>query len=184
MDAQMGQLVEQLRTIVRDEVQSANRGHAAHVERVADAAAEQAEKLAQIEASGGLAPPAPDSDSTSVSKDAQRYESEKSRSNPQDVELAVSGDDEDDDEDEDFEFPNRLAKLRWHMREYLAEFLGTAILTLIGNGVNVQVTVSALLDPSQPKGNYLSISFGWGVAVMLGVYASGERPRRLSDVSS
>ncbi|THC87475.1 hypothetical protein EYZ11_013077 [Aspergillus tanneri] len=42
------------------------------------------------------------------------------------------------------------------------------ILVLFGDGVVAQVTLS-----HNEKGNYQSISWGWGLGVMLGVYASG-----------
>lgn len=42
------------------------------------------------------------------------------------------------------------------------------ILIIFGNGVNCQVVLSNLT-----QGSYLSISFGWGIGVMFGVYACG-----------
>ncbi len=53
-------------------------------------------------------------------------------------------------------------------RELLAEFLGTLTLMIFGLAVNAQVTLS-----SQATGTYLSINFGWGLAVMMGIYVSG-----------
>jgi hypothetical protein len=37
----------------------------------------------------------------------------------------------------------------------------------------VSVVASGLFDPSSAKGSYLSISFGWGIAVMMAVYVAG-----------
>ncbi|KAB5593834.1 membrane protein [Ceratobasidium theobromae] len=72
------------------------------------------------------------------------------------------------------EFPNKWAKIRYQIREPAAEFLGTMILLLCGTGVNCQVTLSSSTAvSSSPKGNYLSISFGWAVGVALGVWVSG-----------
>ncbi|MDP6442565.1 MAG: MIP family channel protein [Pirellulaceae bacterium] len=64
-------------------------------------------------------------------------------------------------------------------REVAAEFLGTAVLMLFGLGVNAQVTTGqlVLLDASGPGvkqfGDWLSINFGWGLAVALAVYTAG-----------
>lgn len=66
------------------------------------------------------------------------------------------------------QFPNRWAKIRNDYKEPFAEFLGTAILIIFGNGVNCQVVLSNLT-----QGSYLSISHGWGIGVMAGVYAAG-----------
>ena len=72
-------------------------------------------------------------------------------------------------------------------RDMSAEFLGTMVLMLFGLGVNAQVTLGKVSVPlSQGDlgrgvekitefqyGDYLSINFGWGVAVMLAVYVAG-----------
>lgn len=42
-----------------------------------------------------------------------------------------------------------------------------------GDGINVQALFAAIVDPSSPKGNYLSVSFGWGIAVAMAVYVCG-----------
>ncbi|GAB1195110.1 putative aquaglyceroporin-2 [Aspergillus pseudonomiae] len=64
------------------------------------------------------------------------------------------------------------SKMREYIREGASEFFGTMILVLFGNGVVAQVTLSR-----GEKGDYQSISWGWGstpsLGVMLGVYASG-----------
>lgn len=59
-------------------------------------------------------------------------------------------------------------RIRRQYREYLSEFFGTFILLLFGDGVVAQVVLS-----NGEKGDYQSISWGWGLGVMLGVYASG-----------
>jgi hypothetical protein len=56
---------------------------------------------------------------------------------------------------------NPLSRLRFRYREYIGEFLGTMTILIFGNGVNCQVVLSELT-----QGNYLSISFGWGIGVM------------------
>ncbi|SMR48555.1 unnamed protein product [Zymoseptoria tritici ST99CH_1E4] len=63
-----------------------------------------------------------------------------------------------------------LAWPRWRytMREAFSEFMGVFILILFGDGVVAQVVLS-----DGKKGDYQSISWGWGIGVMLGVYASG-----------
>lgn len=52
-------------------------------------------------------------------------------------------------------------------REAAAEFLGTFILMIFGMGVVAQVVLS-----EQEAGEYVSINIAWGIAVMMGVYAS------------
>ena len=66
------------------------------------------------------------------------------------------------------------------MKEISAEFLGTLVLMVFGLGVNAQVTVGKATtfmgDESFSTfayGDYLTLNFGWGVAVMLGVYVAG-----------
>ncbi|ESZ94779.1 aquaglyceroporin like protein [Sclerotinia borealis F-4128] len=60
------------------------------------------------------------------------------------------------------------SRIRHAMREPFSEFFGVFILILFGDGVVAQVVLS-----SGEKGSYQSISWGWGIGVMLGVYASG-----------
>ncbi|TVY71449.1 putative membrane protein [Lachnellula suecica] len=60
------------------------------------------------------------------------------------------------------------SRIRHSMREPFSEFFGVFILILFGDGVVAQVTLS-----DGEKGLYQSISWGWGIGVMLGVYASG-----------
>lgn len=54
------------------------------------------------------------------------------------------------------------------LREAAAEFLGTFILIVFGVGVVAQVVLS-----KQASGEYLSINFGWGLAVTMGAYVAG-----------
>ncbi|KPI43432.1 uncharacterized protein AB675_6687 [Cyphellophora attinorum] len=60
------------------------------------------------------------------------------------------------------------ARTRRTLREPFSEFFGVFILILFGDGVVAQVVLS-----DGKKGDYQSISWGWGIGVMLGVYASG-----------
>ncbi|ATZ53607.1 Bcaqp9 [Botrytis cinerea B05.10] len=60
------------------------------------------------------------------------------------------------------------SRVRHTMREPFSEFFGVFILILFGDGVVAQVVLS-----SGERGSYQSISWGWGIGVMLGVYASG-----------
>ncbi|KAI5465218.1 aquaporin-like protein [Mariannaea sp. PMI_226] len=47
--------------------------------------------------------------------------------------------------------------------------MGTMIMILFGDGVVAQVVLS-----KGSKGDYQSISWGWGIAVMMGVYVGGK----------
>jgi len=71
-------------------------------------------------------------------------------------------------------YPNKWSKIREHIREPAAEALGCLMLTLIGIGVNLQVSLSA--NPaiaSAPRGEFLSNSFGWALAAACGAWVSG-----------
>jgi glycerol uptake facilitator protein len=57
------------------------------------------------------------------------------------------------------------------MSPYLAEFLGTMLLTLLGNGVVAGVL---LRDSKAENAGWLTIVFGWGLAVTLAIYAIGR----------
>jgi len=70
--------------------------------------------------------------------------------------------------DEELFLPNPIARMRYRLKEYFGEFIGTMVLIIFGNGVNCQVVLSGLT-----QGSYLSISFGWGIGVMFGVYIAG-----------
>ncbi|GLU46433.1 MIP/aquaporin family protein [Nocardiopsis ansamitocini] len=55
--------------------------------------------------------------------------------------------------------------------EYLAEFIGTAILVLLGNGV----VAGVLLAKSKANnGGWIVITLGWGMAVMVAAYVTGQ----------
>jgi glycerol uptake facilitator protein len=57
------------------------------------------------------------------------------------------------------------------MNPYLAEFVGTALLILLGNGV----VAGVLLKNSKSEGaGWLVITIGWALAVTFGVYAVGS----------
>ena len=56
------------------------------------------------------------------------------------------------------------------MHAYAAEFLGTALLILLGNGVVANV----VLDKTKGHGSgWIVISFGWGMAVFVAVWCVG-----------
>lgn len=54
-------------------------------------------------------------------------------------------------------------------RQYIAEFFGTLVLMVFGFGVNAQVVLG-----ERQFGDWLSMNFGWGLAVMFGVYVCGK----------
>jgi MIP family channel proteins len=62
---------------------------------------------------------------------------------------------------------NKFAVQSVHLRECMAEFLGTFVLVCFGLGVNNQVGLS-----NNVYGTWLSTNICWGLAVMLGVYAT------------
>src|ERR1700677_4585501 len=51
--------------------------------------------------------------------------------------------------------------------ELIAEFVGTMVLILFGNGV---VAMNVLFD----KGGYTNITLAWGLAVTMGIYIAGK----------
>lgn len=53
------------------------------------------------------------------------------------------------------------------MASFLPEFIGTALLILLGNGVNANVTLTKSYGNSS---GWIVIAFGWGIAVFAGVY--------------
>lgn len=57
------------------------------------------------------------------------------------------------------------------MSPYVAEFLGTMLLTLLGNGVVAGVL---LRDSKAENAGWLTIVMGWGLAVTLAIYAVGR----------
>lgn len=67
-------------------------------------------------------------------------------------------------------------RVRYTLRDPFAEFCGTMIMIVFGDGSVAQVTLSAnerLPASSQNKGDYQSISWGWGIGVMFGIYVCG-----------
>jgi len=74
-----------------------------------------------------------------------------------------------------------MRRWRWQQStfgEHVAEFLGTAIIILFGDGV-VAMAVAALNQSGRgteifvASGDWLLIAFGWGFAVMFAVYVAG-----------
>jgi len=67
--------------------------------------------------------------------------------------------------------------IRYLLREPFAEFWGTFVMILFGDGVVAQVVLTAG-DKGAPGGdgfgNYQSISWCWGIGVMLGIYVAGD----------
>ncbi|KAK5996799.1 Aquaporin-3 [Cladobotryum mycophilum] len=61
------------------------------------------------------------------------------------------------------------SKFRELFRDAFSEFFGTMIMIMFGDGVVAQVVLS-----KGTKGDYQSISWGWGIAVMFGVYCGGK----------
>jgi glycerol uptake facilitator protein len=56
------------------------------------------------------------------------------------------------------------------MKEFLGEFIGTALLMLFGTGVNANITLNKTLGT---KNDWMIIGFGWGLAVFVGVLVAG-----------
>jgi aquaglyceroporin related protein len=69
------------------------------------------------------------------------------------------------------------SSVRVAFREPFAEFFGTFVMILFGNGSVAQVLLSTG-QTTAPGGNgfgsYQSISWGWGLGVMLGIYVAGD----------
>jgi glycerol uptake facilitator protein len=61
--------------------------------------------------------------------------------------------------------------------QLLAEFLGTLVLLSLGDGVVAMVTLFPS-DPAVPgeiiKGGYTSVTLGWGLAVLMGIFVAGR----------
>lgn len=59
--------------------------------------------------------------------------------------------------------------------EVMAEFLGTLVLILLGNGVVAMVELFGTGVPGEvSKGGYTNITLAWGLAVMMGIYIAGR----------
>ncbi len=56
------------------------------------------------------------------------------------------------------------------MNEYIAEFIGTFLLILLGNGVVANVS---LKDTFGHKGGWIVVALGWGLGVFVGVSVAG-----------
>ena len=57
------------------------------------------------------------------------------------------------------------------MTPFIAEFIGTMLLILLGNGVVANVSLDKTLGNS---GSWLLITIGWGLAVFIGVFVAGS----------
>ena len=55
--------------------------------------------------------------------------------------------------------------------ELVAEFLGTMVLIMFGNGV---VAMFVLFGSGVPGGSWTNINFGWGLGVTMGIYVAGR----------
>ncbi|KAL9111125.1 MAG: hypothetical protein Q9227_004388 [Pyrenula ochraceoflavens] len=80
--------------------------------------------------------------------------------------------------EDDYAHHNKLwwSRVRHYIRDPAAEFFGTFIMIVFGDGSVAQVLLSSspnLDKANQNKGEYQSISWGWGIGVMLGVYVAG-----------
>jgi glycerol uptake facilitator protein len=69
-----------------------------------------------------------------------------------------------------FEKPSALAGV-WG--ECIAEFLGTMVLILFGDGCVAVFGLFTGIDPVPFAKNWMIIVLGWGLAVMLGIYVAG-----------
>ena len=54
------------------------------------------------------------------------------------------------------------------LRQFFAEFLGTFVLIVLGDGAVAQMVLT-----DKALGGYLSVNFGYAMAVAFGVYVSG-----------
>lgn len=83
-----------------------------------------------------------------------------------------------DAEEAEYEAHHNLwwTRVRHHLKDPFAEFMGTFIMIVFGDGSVAQVLLSSnknLPAGDQGKGDYQSISWGWGIGVMFGVYVAG-----------
>ena len=59
--------------------------------------------------------------------------------------------------------------------ELIAEFLGTFVLILLGNGVVAMVVLFPTKNPGEIiHGGFTNITLGWGLAVTMGIYIAGK----------
>ncbi len=62
------------------------------------------------------------------------------------------------------------------MQDIIAEFLGTLVLIMFGDGVVAMTTIFGTHVPGQVvNGGYTNITLAWGIAVTLGIYISQRR---------
>src|SRR5436190_361213 len=68
-----------------------------------------------------------------------------------------------------------MEKNRSLAAELTAEFIGTLILILFGNGVVAMVVLFGTGTAGEiVNGGYTNITLGWGLAVIMGIYAAGK----------
>ncbi len=61
------------------------------------------------------------------------------------------------------------------LAELMAEFLGTFVLILFGNGVVAMVVLFPTRNPGEIiHGGFTNITLGWGLAVTMGIYIAGK----------
>ena len=61
------------------------------------------------------------------------------------------------------------------LAELIAEFLGTFVLILLGNGVVAMVVLFPSRNPGETiHGGFTNITFGWGLGVTMGIYIAGR----------
>ena len=61
------------------------------------------------------------------------------------------------------------------LAELVAEFLGTFVLILFGNGVVAMVVLFPAKNPGETiHGGFTNITLGWGLAVTMGIYVAGK----------
>ena len=61
------------------------------------------------------------------------------------------------------------------LAELLAEFLGTLVLILFGNGVVAMVVLFPSKNPGEViHGGFTNITLGWGLGVTMGIYVAGK----------
>jgi len=61
------------------------------------------------------------------------------------------------------------------LAEFIAEFLGTFVLILLGNGVVAMVVLFPSKYPGETiHGGFTNITLGWGLGVTMGIYIAGK----------
>ncbi|PQE06256.1 hypothetical protein CJF30_00005219 [Rutstroemia sp. NJR-2017a BBW] len=80
-------------------------------------------------------------------------------------------------EEHDDYLHSHWSAVRYVLREPFAEFFGTFIMVLFGNGGVAQVLLSGGQQSAPGKdgyGSYQSINWAWGIGAMLGIYVAGD----------